>query len=134
MLNQTYIVLNVGRAIRHLRQVLKVTGPLSENEDEIITQVIECVRDQGSSYTQLVHYVANVKHSQARTIPEPALQRLGMAVGDLGMAILQELEHHGVYDGYGYLWYDYDTLSHDAVVLKTRQSGHYMEELFRRAS
>lgn len=116
MLEPAIVILNVWRDVRAFENALKACQMVSFC-DIILRSIVDAVMDSDLRYAHLLEVVAELKHSQGPTLRERDLQKLAMATGDLGMAIINELDSFGFYREGVVLPYAYDGLMQASVVL-----------------
>lgn len=117
MLEPAIVILNVWREVRAFENALKACRMIF-GRDPILRSITYAVVDSDMRYAQLLEVVAELKHSQGPLLKERDLQRMAMAAGDLGMAMINELDRFGFYQDGVVLPYEFDGLMQSTVVLR----------------
>jgi hypothetical protein len=127
MIPPTHLILNVREQVQRLERTLQATGPIWETPEELYRELVAVAQDPGSCYAKLLEVIARVKHSQVRYMPDHHLNKVVIAIGDLGIAIIRWLEYLRLHDAGDVLPYRLDRVwNHDFVLtsLKSRHATH----------
>jgi hypothetical protein len=112
------IILDVSKNVREVESVIHSIGHLRQTPQEIFRTLTECVRDPNACYTNVLNFVGKIKHSQHYSTPEAKLNKLGMAIGDLGMAMIGALELARIYQDDNILRYHFHAMTGKAIALR----------------
>lgn len=116
-LQPTVVILNVWRDVRAFENALKACNMMSFR-DLILKSIVDAVVDTDMCYARLLEVVAELKHSQGPHLSERNLQKLAMAAGDLGMAMINDIQAASMYDGGVILPYEYGGIEQSTVWMK----------------
>jgi hypothetical protein len=77
-------------------------------------------------WSNLFEVVAELKHSQREFLPENLLNKLAMAIGDLGKAIIEEIQNLWLYDQGRVLPYIFNGYCSGSIILKWNGALRYV--------
>ena len=116
------VVLDVGKKLHDLRLQCGNSAPYLEDQPkEICKRISECVMSRHNPYGELLAYIAELKHGKYTKMPEENLNRLVVAIGDLGVSLIQSMEQGHFYRGEQDLPYAFHRATKNVFVLERQQ-------------
>jgi hypothetical protein len=91
------IILDVGKQLDEFRKQYAEGSPyLYDRQATICKELTACAADRVAPYQRLLHYVGKVKHGQSHKMPSKQMEKFSMAVGNLGMEMIESMRRLGV--------------------------------------
>jgi len=123
------VVLDVGKKLHNLRtQCSHSAVYLEDHPKEICQRLSQCVMSRFNPYGELLAYIAELKHGKYVRMPEEQLNRLVVAVGDLGVSLIQSMEQSQFYQGEQDLPYAFQRATKNVFVLERQQERPWQNQ------
>lgn len=90
------IILDVGKHLDEFRQQYANSSPyLIDQPVTICKELVACALNRAVPYPSLLKYVGKVKHGQSHRMPNAEMEKFAMAVGNLGMGMIESVKRMG---------------------------------------
>lgn len=90
------IILDVGKHLDEFRKQYAVNSPyLFDQPQNICSALVECAINRTVPHASLLNYVGKIKHGQSYKMPPKQSEKFSMAVGDLGMRMIDSMKRLG---------------------------------------
>lgn len=116
------VVLDVGKKLHDMRaQCSNAAAYLEDHPKEICQRIAQCAMSRFNPYGELLAYIAELKHGKYARMPEEQLNRLVVAIGDLGVSLIQSMHQGHFYHGEQDLPYSFHRATKNVFVLERQQ-------------
>lgn len=90
------IILDVGKKLDEFRRQYAEGCPyLYDQPQNICSSLVNCAINRTVPHANLLTYVGKIKHGQSHTMPPKQNEKFAMAVGDLGLEMIEAMQRLG---------------------------------------
>lgn len=86
--------------------------------DDVISELLACAMNRDTAEDDFLKYIAKIRHQYRDKLSPRDLDKVTVAIGDLGTEVLKKLREHDLYTQHGVLWFEYYSLFQYNIVLQ----------------